>query len=83
MFGGRCTGVQWVRRFWEDFPHGEHCNQCHCYRVGECEVDSGVEGVQEAECLMDFVASEEITTYWRQNGTQGLGSNNRISSTGR
>lgn len=67
MFGGRCDGLRWVRRYWQREPHGESCRDCQCYNAGECEVSDGIEAPKYAECLMEHIRLEEITDPWARH----------------
>jgi hypothetical protein len=70
MFGGKCTGLRWVRVLWAREPHNDHCTDCQCYVQYECEVANGLEAPKHAECLMDHVRNEEIRTPWNAKRRQ-------------
>lgn len=58
--GGKCTLEKWVSRYWSKEPHSPECLDCHSYRFGECEVDSGQEGPMECVALVEFIHSGEL-----------------------
>jgi hypothetical protein len=66
MFGGHCTGFNFVRQYWEALYGSGNCATCINYVDGDCEVVSGKEDVKYCEALMEFCNFEEIKTPWKR-----------------
>ena len=68
--GGKCTGYELVRNYWEANWGNNECSNCHLYNKEEnhCQVVEGVEREDECPVFQEFVSFQEIRLlgpYWR------------------
>ena len=55
--GGDCSGLSWVASYREII---HDCDYCNCDNDGRCDVVDGSEGIDEAECVINELHSEEL-----------------------
>lgn len=64
MFGGSCSGLGFVQRYWESHYGSGACRNCQHFNSDEdrfyCEVDEGIEDVRHCEALKEYLVEHDM-----------------------